>query len=111
MKVFVTGGAGFIGSHLSERLIADGHSVAVLDDLSTGSPANLSALQQHPRFQFVEGTILNRPLVRAHVSAADSVIHLAAAVGVRTILDKPLASLKTNVEGTESVLSACREFG
>ncbi len=111
MKVFITGGAGFIGSHLTERLISDGHSVAVLDDLSTGSLDNLSALPHHPGLQFVEGTILNSCLVRAHVSACDYVVHLAAAVGVRTILEKPLASLKTNVEGSESVLSACQKFG
>lgn len=110
MKVFITGGAGFIGSHLAERLIADGHSVTIVDDLSTGSLDNLRALLEHPRLQFVEGTILNRGLVRAHVSACDYAVHLAAAVGVRTILGKPLASLKTNVEGSESVLGACQEF-
>src|SRR5512141_3089950 len=100
MKYLITGGAGFIGSHLTERLIGEGHSVTVLDDLSTGSLENLSALVYHPRLQFIEGTILNRRLVHTHVSACDHVVHLAAAVGVHTILEKPLASLKTNVEGT-----------
>src|SRR5712691_3429963 len=107
MRFFITGGAGFIGSHLAERLVAEGHAVTVLDDLSTGSRDNLSALLDHPQFQFVEGTVLNRFMVYASVAACDHVIHLAAAVGVRSILEKPLASPKTNVNGTENVLSAC----
>src|SRR5262249_11978150 len=104
------GGAGFIGSHLAERLLAEGHSVAVLDDLSTGSLNNLSEILHHSRFDFSEGTILNRGLVHARVAACDYVVHLAAAVGVRTILEKPLESLRTNVDGSENVLSACAEW-
>ena len=110
MKFFLTGGAGFIGSHLAERLIAGGHAVTVLDDLSTGSMDNLRRLTGHSRFAFRQGTILDALAVRARVRAADYVVHLAAAVGVRTILEKPLASLRSNVEGTERVLSACQEF-
>src|SRR5579872_4208261 len=110
MKFLITGGAGFIGSHLTQRLIAEGHAVTVLDDLSTGSLDNLSAFIGHPQMQFVQGTILNRPLVHAQVSTCDQVVHLAAAVGVHTILEKPLSSLQTNVDGTASVLSACAEF-
>lgn len=110
MHFLITGGAGFIGSHLTEGLIGDGHSVTVLDDLSTGSRDNLTALVDHPRLRFIEDTILNRELMRAQVSICDRVVHLAAAVGVHTILERPLASLKTNVEGTENVLSACAEF-
>ena len=111
MKYLVTGGAGFIGSHLAERLIADGHGVVALDDLSTGSLDNLNALFEHPRFEFVEGSVVDRPLVQKRVALCDRVIHLAAAVGVRRILEDPLAALKTNVEGSEIVLGACAEFG
>jgi UDP-glucose 4-epimerase len=110
MKVLITGGAGFIGSHLTECLIGQGHSVAVLDDLSTGSLDNLSALLKHPGLRIIEGTILDRRLVRTQVSDCDQVVHLASAVGVYTILEKPLSSLQTNVDGTDSVLSACAEF-
>ena len=86
MKVLITGGAGFIGSHLTECLIGQGHSVAVLDDLSTGSLDNLSALLKHPGLRIIEGTILDRRLVRTQVSDCDQVVHLASAVGVYTIL-------------------------
>lgn len=110
MKYFVTGGAGFIGSHLSERLISNGHAVTVLDDLSTGSLENLAGVMSRSRFHFIEGSVLDRGLVRLLVSRCDSVIHLAAAVGVRRILEDPLASLKTNVNGADVVLSACAEF-
>jgi UDP-glucose 4-epimerase len=110
MEYLITGGAGFIGSHLAERLIADGHRVVALDDLSTGSLDNLDALFEHPRFEFVEGSVLDRPLVRERVALCDAVIHLAAAVGVRRILEDPLAALKTNVEGSDVVLGACAEF-
>jgi UDP-glucose 4-epimerase len=110
MRYLITGGAGFIGSHLAERLIAEGHAVVVLDDLSTGSLDNLDRLFEHPRFEFVEGSVLDRPLVRERVALCDTVIHLAAAVGVRRILEDPLAALKTNVEGSDVMLDACAEF-
>lgn len=110
MNYLITGGAGFIGSHLAERLVAEGHGVVALDDLSTGSLGNLDALFEHPRFAFVEGSVLDRPLVRERVALCDAVIHLAAAVGVRRILDDPLAALKTNVAGSDTVLGACAEF-
>jgi len=111
MRFLITGGAGFIGSHLSERLILQGHRVTVLDDLSTGSLENLAALTGHPHFEFVEGNVLNRSLVGRLVAASDRVIHLAAAVGVRLILKDPLSSLKTNIDGCDNVLSACAESG
>jgi len=111
MKFFITGGAGFIGSHLSERLVAEGHHVTVLDDLSTGSSANLASLEGNPRLEFVEGSVLDKKVVRRLVSLSDTVIHLAAAVGVRKILADPLSSLKTNVNGADNVLSACAEYG
>ena len=111
MRFLITGGAGFIGSHLSERLILQGHRVTVLDDLSTGSLDNLSALTGHPHFEFVQGSVLSRALVGRLVAASDRVIHLAAAVGVRRILQDPLSSLKINIDGCDNVLSACAESG
>lgn len=106
MHILVTGGAGFIGSHLSERLIHDGHSVTVLDDLSTGQMSNLTDLVSHPKFEFVEGTILDRDLLMKLVEPAGVVFHLAAAVGVKLIMDEPSRSILTNVSGTENVLDA-----
>jgi len=109
MNYLITGGAGFIGSHLAERLLSRGDSVMVLDDLSTGSLDNLETTLDHRRMEFIEGNILDHALVRRLTSKADFVIHLAAAVGVRRILQDPLSSLKINVEGAESVLRACAE--
>ena len=86
MKSLVTGGAGFIGSHLVEHLLAQGDSVLVLDDLSTGNLANLDQVRGHPRFQFVQGTILDPAVVLECVSQVDRVFHLAAAVGVKLIV-------------------------
>jgi UDP-glucose 4-epimerase len=106
MRALVTGAAGFIGSHLSERLLLDGHSVIGLDDFSTGSAANLVDVLAEPGFRFVRGSILQRDLVDELVADADYVFHLAAAVGVHTIVDDPVQSLRTNLNGTESVLSA-----
>ncbi|WP_320178751.1 NAD-dependent epimerase/dehydratase family protein [Roseovarius pacificus] len=106
MHILVTGGAGFIGSHLAERLILDGHTVTVLDDLSTGQLSNLAALTGQRGFKFVEGTILDRSLVAKLVEPADVVFHLAAAVGVKLIMDEPSRSILTNVAGTENVLDA-----
>lgn len=106
MQIFITGGAGFIGSHLAERLVADGHSVSILDDLSTGQLENLASLQGNPGFSFVEGSVLDAALVAEMVDAADVVVHLAAAVGVKLIMDEPSKSLRTNITGTENVLHA-----
>lgn len=106
MKAVITGGAGFIGSHLSDHLVAQGHEVIALDDLSTGSPSNVSQLQNSPAFRFVQGDILDRELVDELVAEADTVFHLAAAVGVYNIVDKPLQSLRTNLHGTETVVEA-----
>ncbi|PWE32938.1 nucleoside-diphosphate sugar epimerase [Maritimibacter sp. 55A14] len=106
MHILVTGGAGFIGSHLSERLIADGHTVTALDDLSTGQVSNLAGIMGHQGFEFIEGTILDRPLVAELVARADKVFHLAAAVGVKKIMEEPSRSILTNVAGTENVLDA-----
>ena len=106
-RALVTGGAGFIGSHLVERLIERGDSVAILDDLSTGRRENLRHVEQHPSFEFVEGSVLDAGLVDGLVSQADVVYHLAAAVGVAYVLRHPLASLETNIRGTENVLRSC----
>jgi nucleoside-diphosphate-sugar epimerase len=111
MKILITGGAGFIGSHLAERLIADGRHVDILDNLSTGSLENLTRVLNHERLEFIEGSVLDRPLIDRLVQGADLVVHLAAAVGVRYILDQPLESLKTNVGGTEAVLDAAARHG
>jgi UDP-glucose 4-epimerase len=105
--VLITGGAGFIGSHLAERLVARGDRVTVLDDLSTGRRENLSALEGSPKLRFVQGSVLDEPLVADLVAGADVVYHLAAAVGVDWILRHPLRSLETNIGGTENVLRAC----
>ena len=107
MRVLITGGAGFIGSHLTERMLALGHYTTVLDDLSTGWIENLRPAFDYPEFEFVEGSVLDAPLVGRLVERSDIVVHLAAAVGVRYILDHPLATIKTNVEGTGIVVGAC----
>jgi UDP-glucose 4-epimerase len=104
MKTLITGGAGFIGSHLTERLLSQGKSVVVLDDLSTGSKENLTAVLDNPQLTFVEGSVLNEFLLAELMWDCDTVIHLAAAVGVRRILSEPLAAIRTNVEGTDLVL-------
>ena len=111
MKFLITGGAGFIGSHLSERLIQDGHTVIVLDNLSTSSIGNLAGLQQNSRFGFVNSTILNYDELLKLVNGVDYVFHLAAAVGVFNIVNYPLESLLTNIRGTENVLEASLECG
>jgi UDP-glucose 4-epimerase len=105
--VLITGGAGFIGSHLAERLVERGDRVLVLDDLSTGRRENLAALGAHPHFEFFQSSVLDREVVEKLVLRADVVYHLAAAVGVDWVLRHPLRSLETNVHGTEIVLRAC----
>jgi UDP-glucose 4-epimerase len=111
MRSLVTGGAGFIGSHLVEHLLARGDSVTALDDLSTGNIANLNAVRNHPRFRLVVGTILDPAVVLDCVSQSDRVFHLAAAVGVKLIVEEPLTSLRANIHGTENVLMVCAETG
>jgi nucleoside-diphosphate-sugar epimerase len=108
-RALVTGGAGFIGSHLVERLIQRGDDVTVLDDLSTGRRANLASVEGQPGLQVVEGSVLDAPLVGRLVEACEVVYHLAAAVGVDWVLRHPLRSLETNIQGTEHVLRACAE--
>jgi UDP-glucose 4-epimerase len=106
MRILVTGGAGFIGSHLCERLVADGHSVTALDDFSTGRILNLESLLGSTNFTLVEGSILDTALLNQIVGGSDYIFHLAAAVGVFNIVNHPLESLMTNIRGTENVLEA-----
>lgn len=110
MKALITGGAGFIGSHLADELIAAGDKVTVLDDLSTGRFENISHLDGNKDFIFVEGTILNEALVDKLVEKSDVVYHLAAAVGVDLIVKKPLESLVTNIKGSEVVLDMAHRY-
>ncbi len=106
MKVFITGGAGFIGSHLAERLIAAGHGVQILDDLSTGQMSNLDTVIGKPGFEYRVGSVTDAPLVGEMVDRCDITVHLAAAVGVRLIVEQPVRTIETNVHGTEVVLGA-----
>jgi UDP-glucose 4-epimerase len=106
MQILVTGGAGFIGSHLCERLISDGHTVTAIDNFSTGRASNLSNLNGSTGFSLVEGSILDTNILNPLIKDADYVFHLAAAVGVFNIVNNPLASLLTNIRGTENVLEA-----
>jgi UDP-glucose 4-epimerase len=104
-RVLITGGAGFIGSHLAEAIIARGDSVTVVDDESTGSSKNLAAIQRHPRFTFVPGSVADRALVSRLVAEADEVYHLAAAVGVQLIAKDPIHTIETNIYPTELLLA------
>ena len=106
MRILVTGGAGFIGSHLCERLINDGHIVKAIDNFSTGRASNLAQLQGVEGFKLIEGSILDLQVLTPLIDQADYVFHLAAAVGVFNIVNNPLASLLTNIRGTENVLEA-----
>ena len=106
MKVLITGGAGFVGSHLAERCLHEGWSVSVIDDLSTGSFENIAHLKRFSRFEYRIDTVFNEPLVSELTDSCDIVFHLAAAVGVRLIVDSPVRTIETNVHGTEVVLRA-----
>lgn len=109
-RFLITGGAGFIGSHLADKLIESGCSVIVLDDLSTGSLANIEHLKSNPNLKVVQGSILESSLVTELVSECDYVYHLGAAVGVANIMQNPLESFKINIDGTENVLHACLDL-
>jgi UDP-glucose 4-epimerase len=111
MKALITGGAGFIGSHLAERLLKDGGEVAVIDNLSTGSLKNIEDFENNPKFDFVEGDIRNNSLIEQLSAQCDVVFHLAAAVGVKLIAQSPVHTIETNIGGTEAVLDAANKFG
>ena len=104
MRILVTGGAGFIGSHLVDRLLKDGHQVTALDNIKTGRLENLTAQKNNSNFDLVDGSVLDQSLLAEQVKGTDYIFHLAAAVGVFTIVNEPLSSLVTNIRGTENVL-------
>lgn len=110
MKYLITGGAGFIGSHLSDALIQRGDQVTVLDNLTTGNKSNIAHLIPNSGFKLIEGSILDRDLVDQTVQSVDHVLHFAAAVGVFNIINKPLESLTTNLRGTENILEAASKY-
>jgi UDP-glucose 4-epimerase len=111
VRSVITGGAGFIGSHLTPYLLDRGDEVVVLDDFSTGSPDNLRDVADSPRLRVVEGSVLDADAVESVLAGSDRVFHLAAAVGVKLIVDSPLTSLRTNLHGTERVLEAALQAG
>ncbi len=110
MKILVTGGAGFIGSHLCDLLISRGEEVHVIDDLSTGSLENIAHLNKHPHFQYSIDTILNVPVMEQLINDCDCIVHLAAAVGVKYVLENPLSSIETNILGTETALKLANRY-
>ena len=110
MRILITGGAGFIGSHLTDRLVADGHQITILDNLATGRKENLSAHLGGISVTFIEGSILDLPLLDGLINESEYVFHLAAAVGVFNIVNHPLDSLMTNIRGTENVLEAAHKY-
>lgn len=110
MHALVTGGAGFIGSHLAEKLLQEGHIVTVIDDLSTGNLSNLAGVMKHPSFRFVRETVRNEVTMASLVQNADVIYHFAAAVGVRLIVESPVHTIETNIHGAEIVLSLANQF-
>ena len=111
LKALITGGAGFIGSHLAERLIRDGHKVTVVDNLSTGSLKNIERLRDEAEFDFVEGDVRDADLMADLVERSETIFHLAAAVGVKLIAERPVHTIETNIVGTEVVLETANKFG
>lgn len=111
MRTLLTGGAGFVGSHLAEALLDQGHSVEIIDDLSTGSLDNIMPLVGRPGFRYTIDTVMNEAVVGEMVDRADVVFHLAAAVGVKLIVEAPVRTIETNVHGTEVVLKQARRGG
>jgi len=111
MNVLITGGAGFIGSHLVERCLNEGRKVTVVDDLSTGSMDNVAAFESHESFSLKVGSILNSSLIEEVVNDADLIFHLAAVVGLRLVVKHPVRTLETNAEGTDVVLRAAARHG
>ena len=104
MRALITGGAGFIGSHLAEALLNEGHEVDIIDNLSTGSIRNIGHLKSHPKFKYVIDTLTNEPLLAELIDRNDVIFHFAAAVGVKLIVEEPVHTIETNVHGTEVVL-------
>jgi UDP-glucose 4-epimerase len=109
MRLLITGGAGFVGSHLAEALLERGDEVFVLDDLSTGSIDNIAQFKSHPKFHYTIDTVTNEPLLAEMIDRCDTVVHLAAAVGVKLIVESPVRTIETNVHGTEVVLKVANK--
>jgi UDP-glucose 4-epimerase len=109
VRVLITGGAGFIGCHLASRFLRDGCAVTVIDDLSTGRVENIASLRENPKFSFQIGSVLRNGSVTELVNDSDIVYHLAAAVGVRLIVDHPVDTIRTNILGTDVVLHAAAQ--
>jgi UDP-glucose 4-epimerase len=110
-RILITGGAGFVGSHLAELFLSRGDQVTVIDDLSTGSLDNIQPLIAHPRFDYAIATIENEIVVDRVASQCDLIVHLAAVVGVERVLDKPAETITTNIGGTEAVMRVARRYG
>jgi len=111
VRVLITGGAGFIGSHLGEAMLRAGHTVTAVDDLSTGSLDNIAAMSGNENFQFIRESVRNATTMTALVDRCDVIYHLAAAVGVQLIVDKPVHTIETNIHGSEVVLNLANKFG
>ena len=109
-RYLITGGAGFIGSHLAETLIRGGHAVTVIDDFSTGRIENLAAIKSSPHLQIVRDSVENQATVNLLAGQCDVIFHLAAAVGVQLVLDEPVRTIRTTIHGTEVVLEAANRF-
>jgi len=110
MKILITGGAGFIGSHLADKLISEGHEITVIDDLSTGRYSNVDHLEGQDRFRLIIDTVLNTALMEDLVRETDRVFHMASAVGVRLIMDHPVRTIETIFRGTDVVLGLCSRY-
>lgn len=110
MKILITGGAGFIGSHLADKLLAEGNEITVIDDLSTGRYSNIAHLEEDQKFRLIIDTVLNTELMETLVEAADRVYHMASAVGVRLIMEQPVKTIETIFHGTDVVLGRCAKY-
>jgi UDP-glucose 4-epimerase len=110
MKILITGGAGFVGSHLADKLIGQGHEITVIDDLSTGRYSNVEHLEGHERFRLIIDTVLNDALMEELIRDSDRVFHMASAVGVRLIMEQPVKTIETIFHGTDVVLKFCSRY-
>jgi UDP-glucose 4-epimerase len=109
LRILITGGSGFIGSHLADSYLERGDEVSIIDDLSTGSFENIAHLKSHPRFQYTIDTVQNMPLLTELADSCDVIFHLAAAVGVKLIVESPVRTIETNVRGTEVLLAVANK--
>src|SRR5205085_10662719 len=110
MKILITGGAGFVGSHLADKLLGEGHEVTVIDDLSTGRYANVEHLEDRAGFRLIIETVLNAPLMEELIRETDRVYHMASAVGIRLIMEQPVKTIETIFHGTDAVLKFCSRY-